>query len=66
MSDDRVALPGHNRVVRISHWVTSLAFVALVVSGYVITMSLTGSITLRTAQVLAVFLPATPGTRESE
>jgi Ni,Fe-hydrogenase I cytochrome b subunit len=59
MSDDRVALPGHNRVVRISHWVTSLAFVALVVSGYVITMSLT-------AQVLAVFLPATPGTRESE
>ena len=39
MSDDRVALPGHSRVVRISHWVTSLAFLALLVSGYVITMT---------------------------
>ncbi len=30
---------GHSRVVRITHWVTSLAFVALLVSGYVITMT---------------------------
>ena len=30
---------GHSRVVRITHWLTTLAFVALVVSGYVITMT---------------------------
>jgi thiosulfate reductase cytochrome b subunit len=30
---------GHSRVVRITHWVTTVAFAALVVSGYVITMT---------------------------
>jgi thiosulfate reductase cytochrome b subunit len=39
MSDDQAARTGHSRVVRITHWVTSLAVVALVVSGYVITMT---------------------------
>jgi thiosulfate reductase cytochrome b subunit len=39
MSDDHAIRAGHSRVVRITHWVTSLAFVALVVSGYVITMT---------------------------
>jgi thiosulfate reductase cytochrome b subunit len=37
--DDEAAHIGHSPVVRITHWVTSLAFVALVVSGYVITMT---------------------------
>lgn len=39
MSGDEAAHIGHSRVVRITHWVTSAAFVALVVSGYVITMT---------------------------
>src|SRR5262245_40435470 len=39
MADDQVSRTGHSGVVRITHWVTSLAFVALVVSGYVITMT---------------------------
>src|SRR5262245_48473163 len=30
---------GHSGVVRITHWITALAFAALVVSGYVITMT---------------------------
>ena len=30
---------GHSRVVRITHWVTSVAFVALAVSGFVITIT---------------------------
>jgi thiosulfate reductase cytochrome b subunit len=39
MSDEQAAHAGHSRVVRVTHWVTTLAFVALVVSGYVITMT---------------------------
>ena len=31
--------PGHSGVVRLTHWLTAVAFVALVVSGYVITMT---------------------------
>ena len=30
---------GHSGVVRLTHWATTVAFVALVVSGYVITMT---------------------------
>jgi thiosulfate reductase cytochrome b subunit len=39
MVDDEASHIGHSSVVRITHWVTTLAFVALVVSGYVITMT---------------------------
>src|SRR5512134_1274729 len=35
----RASHTGHSRVVRVTHWVTALAFVALVISGYVITMT---------------------------
>jgi len=39
MSSHQAIRTGHSSVVRITHWVTALAFVALVVSGYVITMT---------------------------
>ena len=39
MSYHRAAPAGHTAVVRITHWMTAAAFVALVVSGYVITMT---------------------------
>ena len=39
MSDDIASRTGHSGVVRVTHWVTSLAVAALLVSGYVITMT---------------------------
>jgi thiosulfate reductase cytochrome b subunit len=39
MSHDPVSHTGHSGVVRITHWVTSLAFLALIVSGVVITIT---------------------------
>src|SRR5678816_3201021 len=39
MSADQPLRTVHSRVVRITHWVTSLAVVALLVSGYVLVMT---------------------------
>jgi thiosulfate reductase cytochrome b subunit len=39
MATDEGERTGHSHVVRMTHWVTTVAFLALVVSGYVITMT---------------------------
>src|SRR5262245_34056709 len=39
MAADEGGRTGHSQVVRVTHWLTTVAFVALVVSGYVITVT---------------------------